>query len=111
MNPLLRTVTRVAARPQPAIQRRFASTGNNTYLSTNTIRELLPDLKITSETTLGEIYEKAFKNYRSRMIWPVIGWAGLMYYIFNTPYISEAEKKQLRARDDYLKSLEYHDEE
>ena len=87
----------------------------------STITSKLPQVKLCSSTTLGEIWDAAFVKYKYRMAYPALLWAGFLYYNLWVPYFSfsfltlssympEAEKKALKAKEDYLTSLEFHQE-
>ncbi|KAI8919407.1 hypothetical protein DFJ77DRAFT_424460, partial [Powellomyces hirtus] len=68
----------------------------------------VPDIKLTGETTLGEVWEKCYVKYRYRLIYPIGLWVGFLYWKLWVPYTPEAEKKKLKAREDYLTGLEFH---
>ncbi|KAJ3306238.1 hypothetical protein HDV03_000158 [Kappamyces sp. JEL0829] len=71
----------------------------------------LPNLKgVSSETTLGEVYERVYTGYRYKLIWPVVGWIGFLYLTLWEDYTPPAEKAAQKARMDKLASLEWNDE-
>jgi hypothetical protein len=78
---------------------------------------VLPNLKgINSSSTLGEVYNRVYTSYPQRLIYPVLGWAGILYYFLWTPYFyltrytPAAVKKSQQERLAELKSLEFHQE-
>ncbi|KNC98132.1 uncharacterized protein SPPG_06539 [Spizellomyces punctatus DAOM BR117] len=95
----------VASRALVAPQRRMASTS---VFAADNFKKYVPDVRLTGETTLGEIYEKAYVRYRYRLLYPIAAWVGFLYYYLWVPYAPESEKKAVREREEYLKSLEYH---
>ncbi|KAI8902837.1 hypothetical protein BC833DRAFT_616364 [Globomyces pollinis-pini] len=73
---------------------------------------LLPNFQgVNGNTTLGELFTRVYSGYRYRLIWPIVGWAGLCYYFLWTPYTPESEKKKVMDRVRLLQSLEYVDKD
>lgn len=74
-----------------------------------TLQLLLPNMSgVSSQTTLGELYSRAYTQYPRRLIYPVLGWAGLLYYTLWTPYTAPAVKQAQKERLDKLAALEFH---
>ncbi|KAJ3293655.1 hypothetical protein HK104_004293 [Borealophlyctis nickersoniae] len=112
MSFLLRSTARTAfARRSPlALQARFNSTqpqGNFTIFSSANFTKFFPKLKITGDTTLGEIWEAGYVKYRYRLVYPIILWATFLWWNLWIPYTPESEKKKMMAHDNYLQSLEW----
>jgi hypothetical protein len=61
------------------------------------------------DSTLGEVVNVMYTTYPQRSIYPVLAVAGVMYYLFWSPYKSKAEKQVWLDRQAKLASLEYHD--
>ena len=73
----------------------------------STIRQFLPQMNFTSQTTLGQVFDSMYVKYRYRLVYPIIGWVGVLYYFLWNPYESEDVKKAQLARMKLLKSLEF----
>ncbi|KAI9105823.1 hypothetical protein DFS34DRAFT_601060 [Phlyctochytrium arcticum] len=104
--------TAAAARPMAstsralvAPQRRAASTS---VFALDNLKKFVPPVKLSPETTLGEIYEKAYVKYQYRLAYPIIAWVAFLYYQLWVPYAPASEKKEFMKRQEYLKSLEFH---
>ncbi|KAI8927900.1 hypothetical protein BC831DRAFT_393210, partial [Entophlyctis helioformis] len=70
---------------------------------------VVPNVKgITGETTLGEVYDRVYTKYQYRLLYPIAGWIGFLWYFLWTPYMPADEKAKLKARLEHLKSLEFH---
>ncbi|KAI8822543.1 uncharacterized protein EV422DRAFT_524414 [Fimicolochytrium jonesii] len=71
-----------------AVQRRFASQGhpaNSSVFARDNFAKYVPDVKISPETTLGELWEKCYVKYRYRLLYPIAAWVGFLYYQFWVP--------------------------
>jgi hypothetical protein len=62
-------------------------------------------------STLGEVVTVMYTNYPQRSIYPLLAWAGVLYYVFWNPYVSEKEKKVWLNRQAKLKALEFHQDQ
>ncbi|KAJ3395238.1 hypothetical protein HDU84_000005 [Entophlyctis sp. JEL0112] len=70
---------------------------------------LLPKTShLSANSTLGEVWDAVYTKYPYRLAYPVLLWATFLWYNLWVPEISAAEKKALKERIDYLKSLEFH---
>ena len=65
--------------------RTFTRSQSNTIFSTSTITSKLPQVKLSSSTTLGEVWEGAFVKYKYRAVYPVLLWVGFLWYNLWTP--------------------------
>lgn len=65
---------------------------------------------LNKNSTLGEVYERFYTKYQYRLVYPIVGWVGFLYYTLWTPYVDPKLKLKQKERMDYLKSLEYSDE-
>ncbi|KAJ3191989.1 hypothetical protein HDU82_003348 [Entophlyctis luteolus] len=63
---------------------------------------------LSANSTLGEVWDAVYTKYPYRLAYPVLLWATFLWYNLWVPEISAAEKKALKDRIDYLKSLEFH---
>ncbi|KAH6566095.1 hypothetical protein BASA50_011061 [Batrachochytrium salamandrivorans] len=97
--------TRALVRPQSmGVAHLQMQTRSNWNLSAG-----LPNLKgMNGQTTLGELWERAYVKYQYRLMYPIAAWVGFLWYNLWVPYAPKAEKAEAKARMDYLKSLEYH---
>ncbi|KAJ3147101.1 hypothetical protein HDU86_008097 [Geranomyces michiganensis] len=102
-----RAITAAAA-PQRRLASSSTSSANTSVFARENFAKYRPDIKFTGETTLGEVWEKCYVKYRYRLVYPIVAWVGFLYYKMWHPYTPESEKKKLKAREDYLASLEYH---
>ena len=64
---------------------------------------------LTGQSTLGEVYERFYTKYQYRLIYPIVGWVGFLYWALWTPYVDPHLKMKQKERIDYLKSLEFKD--
>ncbi|KAJ3331479.1 hypothetical protein HDU76_003085 [Blyttiomyces sp. JEL0837] len=74
------------------------------------LAELLPKVNISGSTTLGEVWDQVYVKYQYRLAYPVLLWAGFLWYNLWNPYMKKAEKKKLKDHEDRLKKLEFHQE-
>ncbi|KAJ3417377.1 hypothetical protein HDV05_004842 [Chytridiales sp. JEL 0842] len=88
-----------------AASRRAASTS---VFSKDTFAKYVPQVKLQGSTTLGEIWDAAFVKYRYRLAYPIAIWVGFLWYNLSGTLKTPEEKKELRARGEKLKSLEFH---
>jgi hypothetical protein len=74
----------------------------------NSTLKFLPNLQgVNGNTTLGEVYNRVYGKYRYRLVWPILGWIGFLYYNLWFPYDSDAVKAKALERMEKLKSLEF----
>ncbi|KAJ3019787.1 hypothetical protein HKX48_001760 [Thoreauomyces humboldtii] len=105
-NAALRPVRIASVVPRAAIvQRRAQSTS---VFARDNFAKYAPDLKLSGETTLGEVWDKAYVKYRYRLVYPIVAWVGFLYWQLWIPYADPKEKAAARARLDHLESLNFH---
>ncbi|KAI8609425.1 hypothetical protein BC830DRAFT_1049849, partial [Chytriomyces sp. MP71] len=77
--------------------------------SSESLGALLPNTAgLSLNSTLGEVHERFYAKYQYRLIYPVLLWAGFLWYNLWVPEMPKEEKKALQERLAYLKSLEFH---
>ncbi|KAJ8324172.1 hypothetical protein QVD99_008508 [Batrachochytrium dendrobatidis] len=94
--------TRSTAFARPSLQmQQFRSNWN--------FSSALPNLKgINGQTTLGEVWDRAYVKYQYKLMYPVSAWILFLWYNLWNPYAPASEKAEKKARLDHLKSLEFH---
>ncbi|KAI8910148.1 hypothetical protein EDD86DRAFT_204619 [Gorgonomyces haynaldii] len=74
------------------------------------VASLLPSFKgLSLDSTLGQAYEQLYTKYPRRLLYPVVGWAGVCYYFLWNPYEDKHVKQEQLKRMQYLESLQYKD--
>ncbi|RKP01729.1 hypothetical protein CXG81DRAFT_25569 [Caulochytrium protostelioides] len=88
-----------AARRWASTQQQVAdATGTHMQISVRQwIGQFLPNVRFTSQTTLGEIWENGVVKYKYRMAYSIIAWAGLLHYAFWSPYKTKEQLAEERA--------------
>ena len=52
-----------------------------TIRNMSTIRSYLPDFKgVNGDTTLGEVFSRAYGQYKYRLAYPLVAWIGFLWY-------------------------------
>lgn len=61
----------------------------------------LPNITFNKNTTLGEIYDAFWTNYKYKGFVVFVGWSGLLYSLFWNPYtpVEEKEAAMKKATD------------
>ncbi|KAJ3377245.1 hypothetical protein HDU92_008507, partial [Lobulomyces angularis] len=72
------------------------------------LKTFLPQVNFKGETTLGEIFDSAYTNYKYKMAYPIILWGVFLYANLWQDYRPEADKAVERQRQQYLKKMEFH---
>ncbi len=65
--------------------RQQSTQSSNSILSMSTITSKLPQVKLSSSTTLGELWEGAFVKYKYRAVYPILLWVGFLWYNLWSP--------------------------
>ncbi|KAJ3117111.1 hypothetical protein HDU96_007900 [Phlyctochytrium bullatum] len=99
------TARRLFVRSPTVVARRSQSTS---VFAADNLKKFVPNVTITENTTLGELWDGVYVKYKYRLAYPVALWIGFLWYNLWGPYKSKAEKEKIREREDYLKSLEFH---
>ncbi|KAJ3041864.1 hypothetical protein HDV00_008568 [Rhizophlyctis rosea] len=111
MNSLItRTLARgLLARPavRTTLSRRTFFVSENSVVHPNNFKKYVPKVEWKGETTLGQVYDGLWTNYRYRAAWPIVAWVVFLWYNLWVPYMPAHEKEKLKERMDYLKSLEF----
>ncbi|KAJ3100049.1 hypothetical protein HDU97_002533 [Phlyctochytrium planicorne] len=98
------TVSRLARSPV-VVSRRSQSTG---VFAADNLKKFVPNVKLSGETTLGQVWDGLYTNYKYRLAYPIGIWVGFLWYNLWNPYKSADEKRKIREHEDRLQKLEFH---
>ncbi|KAJ3211537.1 hypothetical protein HDU67_004440 [Dinochytrium kinnereticum] len=84
--------------------------GSTGVFAADNLKKFVPNVKLSGETTLGQLWEGIYVKYKYRLAYPVGLWVGFLWYNLWQPYKSAEEKKKIAAHEDRLSKLEYHQE-
>ncbi|KAI8831024.1 hypothetical protein CcCBS67573_g00974 [Chytriomyces confervae] len=88
---------------------RFQSTKTVGAFSSESIGALFPSTAgLSANSTLGEVYERLYTKYEYRLAYPIALWVGFLWYNLWIEEMPASEKKALKDRIEYLKTLEFH---
>ncbi|KAI9205700.1 uncharacterized protein BJ171DRAFT_501208 [Polychytrium aggregatum] len=91
----------------PAARAGSVRHNSNSVFASDNLKKFVPKVEFTDSTTLGQIWDACYVKYRYRLIYPVIGWIGVLYYFLWIPYIPESEKVAAAEKAEKLKALEF----
>ncbi|KAI9350059.1 hypothetical protein DFJ73DRAFT_832967 [Zopfochytrium polystomum] len=102
------STARSAAAAGPLRTTAIVRHSSNSVLAWSHLKTFLPRLNYNGSSTLGEVYDGLYAKYKYRLAYPVLLWGLFLYSNLWGSYISPEEKAQIRAHDEKLKSLEFH---
>ncbi|KAJ3175369.1 hypothetical protein HK101_010682 [Irineochytrium annulatum] len=85
-----------------------ARSQSTSVFAADNLKKFVPNVKFTSQTTLGELWDGLYVKYRYRLAYPIALWVGFLYYHLWNPYMPASEKRKIREHQDRLSALEFH---
>ncbi|TPX44375.1 hypothetical protein SeLEV6574_g04536 [Synchytrium endobioticum] len=96
-----------STRPTVLLQQQTRKQSTSVF-AWNNLKKFVPQVPLSFEATLGQVWDGLYTNYRYKMVYPILLWIAFLQHNLWVPYTKESDKAVLRAKEERLQKLEYH---